>query len=286
MVPVEMFARAGIADLCVHSFGDPADPTVLLVQGAGAAMDWWEDDFCRRLAAGGRRVVRYDHRDTGTSTTCPPDAPDYTGRDLAEDIVAVLDALGVARAHLVGLSMGGALAQVVALDHPDRVASLTLVATSPVGPGTGELGLPPMTDELAATFAGDGSGPDWTDRSAAADHLVDAFRPYAGSLPFDEAGLRTVAERVADRTLDLASAGNHLACEPGAEPTRALGELTTPTLVIHGTEDPLFPPAHGRALADLIAGARLLLLDGAGHELPRATWDTVVPALLAHTARS
>jgi pimeloyl-ACP methyl ester carboxylesterase len=284
MAPVEMFARAGDAELCVHAFGDRADPAVLLVQGAGAAMDWWEDDFCRRLVAGGRRVIRYDHRDTGASTTCPAGAPDYTGRDLAEDIVAVLDALGVARAHLVGLSMGGALAQVVALDHPDRVASLTLVATSPVGPGTGGLDLPPMTAELAATFAGDGPGPDWTDRSAAVDHLVDAFRPYAGSLPFDEAGLRAVAGRVADRSLDLASAANHLACDAGAEPTRALGDLTVPVLVIHGTEDPLFPPAHGRALADLIPGARLLLLDHAGHELPRATWDAVVPALLAHTA--
>jgi pimeloyl-ACP methyl ester carboxylesterase len=113
---------------------------------------------------------------------------------------------------------------------------------------------------------------------------VDGLRPYAGSLPFDEAGLRAVARRVAERTVDLASAGNHGLCDHGAETTRALAGLDVPTLVLHGTEDPLFPPAHGEALAHLIPGARLLVLDRAGHELPRATWDTVVPALLAHTS--
>ena len=279
----------------MQSFGDPADPALLLIHGMAAAMDWWEDDFCRRLVGGGHFVIRYDHRDTGQSTCSPPGAPDYTGRDLADDGLAVLDTLGVTSAHVVGQSMGGALAQVIALDHPDRVRSLTLIATSPVGRLPEGTELPPMSDELAATFAAEAEAPavsdpsdpsdpfDPADRDAEVDRLVDSFRPYAGSRPSDEAGLRAVAERVVDRSRSLASGGNHALVDGGAEPTRALGELTVPTLVVHGTEDPLFPLPHGEALARLIPGAQLLVLDRTGHELPRSTWDTVLPALLAHT---
>jgi pimeloyl-ACP methyl ester carboxylesterase len=287
MAPSEIVARADEAELCAQTFGDAAAPAILLIQGGAAAMDWWEDDMCRRLSAGPRFVIRYDHRDTGQSTSYAPGAPGYTGRDLADDALAVLDAVRVKRAHLVGLSMGGGLSQVITLDHPDRVLSLTLIATSPVGPSPDGAELPPMTGELAATFAAGGDPePDWSDRAAVVDHLVDSFRPYAGSRPFDAAGLRAVAERVVDRTRDLASAGNHFLAEPGAEPTRALEDLAVPTLVIHGAEDPLFPLPHGQALARRIPGAELLVLDRTGHELPRATWDIVVPALLAHTAGS
>jgi pimeloyl-ACP methyl ester carboxylesterase len=284
MEPVETVASTDGAELCVQAFGDPRDAAVLLIQGGAAAMDWWEDDFCRRLAGGPRYVVRYDHRDTGRSTTYPPGAPGYTGRDLADDALALLDALRLDSAHLVGLSMGGGIAQAIALDHPERVRSLTLIATSPVGPLPDGIDLPPMTDELAASFAAGEPEPDWSDRAAVVEHLVDSFRPYAGSGPFDEAGLRAVAERVVDRSHDPASAGNHFLAEPGAEPARSLPELAVPTLVVHGAEDPLFPVAHGRALARLIPGADLLVLDRTGHELPRSAWDTVVPAVLALTA--
>jgi pimeloyl-ACP methyl ester carboxylesterase len=284
--PVEIRARARGAELCAQSFGDAADPAILLIHGSAAAMDWWEDDFCRRLAGGGRLVIRYDHRDTGQSTSYPPGAPGYTGHDLVEDALAVLDAFHVASAHVVGQSMGGALAQVLALDHPERVQSLTVIATTSVGTLPEGTDLPPMSPELAASFAASDPEPDWSDRAAAVDALVDSFRPYAGSRPFDESGLRAVAERVVDRSVSLASAGNHDLAEPGPEPTRPLGDLSVPTLVIHGTEDPLFPLAHGQALARLIPGAELLILDRTGHELPRSTWDTVIPALLAHTARA
>lgn len=289
MEPTEIIAPTRDAELCVQAFGDPADPTLLLIYGAAAAMEFWEDDLCRRLAVGGtgggRHVVRYDNRDTGRSTTYPPGEPGYTGRDLVDDAVAVLDAVGVERAHLVGLSMGGGIAQELALVHPGRVRSLTLIATSPIGPRPGGPELPPMSAELAAVFgAGDGGEPDWSDRAAVVDHLVDGFRPYAGSGPFDEAELRAVAERVVDRSRDVASAGNHFLVDPGPEPSGALPDLDVPTLVVHGAEDPLFPLPHGRELARLVPGAELLVVDRMGHELPRHAWDTVVPAILAHTA--
>jgi pimeloyl-ACP methyl ester carboxylesterase len=150
--------HANGADLCFQTFGDRSDPAILLVMGAGASMDWWEDEFCERLAAGSRYVVRYDHRDTGQSTSYPPGAPGYTGDDLVADPIALLDVLGVRAAHVVGLSMGGALAQLMALDHREHVASLTLIATSPAGPG--EPDLPDMTAEDRAAF-GDFAEPDW-----------------------------------------------------------------------------------------------------------------------------
>jgi pimeloyl-ACP methyl ester carboxylesterase len=188
-------------------------------------------------------------------------------------------------AHLVGQSMGAALAQEVALDHPERVRSLTLISTTAVSElPDGTEPLPPPTAELAATFSSPAPDPDWSDRDAVVEHLVDSFRPYAGSGPFDEDGLRAAAERVVDRSRNVASAGNHALAEPGAEVTRALGDLDVPTLVIHGTEDPLFPLPHGQALARLIPGAELLVVERMGHELPRWTWDTTVPAILAHTA--
>lgn len=271
-------------ELCVQTFGDRDDSTILLIHGGASAMDFWDGELCRRLGGGQRYVVRYDHRDTGQSTSYPPGAPGYTGRDLADDAVAILEALGVATAHLVGRSMGGGIAQVIALDYPERVRSLTLLTTSPVGPLPQGIELPPMSDELAATFDSGGAEPDWSDRDAVIDYLVDSYRPYAGSGPFDETGLRAAAVRVVDRSRSVASANNHFVAEPGPEPTRALGDLDVPTLVVHGTEDPLFPLPHGETLARLVPGADLLVVDRMGHELPRWAWDTVVPAILTHTA--
>jgi pimeloyl-ACP methyl ester carboxylesterase len=130
------------AVLCVGTFGDPAHPAVLLIMGAAGSMDRWEEPFCERLAAAGRYVIRYDHRDTGGSTTHPPGKPGYTSDDLFADVLGILDHLGIERAHLVGLSMGGAIAQWTAIHNPERVLSLTLMSTSPVGTGGPEL--PPM----------------------------------------------------------------------------------------------------------------------------------------------
>jgi pimeloyl-ACP methyl ester carboxylesterase len=274
--------HANGADLCVETFGDQTDPAILLLMGAGASMDFWEDEFCGRLAAGPRFVIRYDHRDTGQSVTYPPGAPEYAGSDLVADAVGVLDALDVRRAHVVGQSMGGALAQVMALDHPQRVVSLTLISTSPAGPAAD---LPPMTDEARAAFAH--AEPDWADREAVIDYLTQLSRACAGrSRPFDEQGTRELWERVLDRTTNIESSmKNHYALEGGDPWRERLGGLDAPTLVIHGTEDPCFPYGHGVALAKEIPGAELLALEGAGHELPRRDWDVAVPAILAHTVR-
>jgi pimeloyl-ACP methyl ester carboxylesterase len=267
-------------ELCVDTRGDRADPAILLIMGTNASMDWWEDEFCERLAGGGRFVVRYDHRDTGRSVSYPPGAPGYGGADLRADALGVLDALELPSAHVVGMSAGGAIAQLIALEHPDRVESLTLISTT-----AGGAGLPGMPRDAQARFAAIAE-PDWSDREAVIDHGLALARALASqSVPFDEAGMRRFWERVLDRTNDAESSfRNHDLLHDDVGPWRErLGGLEMPTLVIHGTEDPLFPIEHGEALARAIPGATLLRLEQTGHELPRRTWDAVVPAILART---
>jgi len=278
--------RANGVDLCVETFGDRDAPAILLVSGAAASMDWWDAGFCRLLAAGRRFVIRYDHRDTGRSVSCPPGAPNYTGHDLADDAVGLIDVLAGGRAHVVGLSMGGGIAQYVAAGHPDRVATLTLMSTSPVSRRHADDELPPMADRLRTVFADPAPEPDWTDRDAVVEYLVDGERAFAGPDSFDEAYTREVTRRVVDRTIDVeAAAKNHWLLAGDEDTPPDLGEVTAPTLVVHGTDDPLFPPGHATALAREIAGAELLLLDGVGHQAPpRRTWDQVVSAILRHTA--
>jgi pimeloyl-ACP methyl ester carboxylesterase len=277
----EMMVEVNDVELCAQTFGNADDPAVLLVMGLSASMLHWEDEFCEQLAAGSRFVIRYDHRDTGRSVTYLPGAPGYTGDDLVADAAGLLVALGVHRAHVVGFSMGGAIAQLLALDYANQVASLTLISTSP---GTGD-DLPGMSDELRAHFADPPPEPDWTDREAVVDYLVEDERAYAApSRPFAESARRQLAGRVFDRTTDIAATmKNHWTLEGGKSSRERLGEIRMPTLVLHGTEDGFFPIGHALALEREIRGARLIRLERMGHELPRDVWDVVVSAIVRHT---
>jgi pimeloyl-ACP methyl ester carboxylesterase len=253
--------------------------------GTNASMDWWPEELCERLAAGPRFVVRYDHRDTGRSVSYEPGSPEYTGGDLLADALGLLDVLGIGSAHLVGMSMGGALAQLVALDHPDRVTSLTLISTAPAVPATQDRDLPGMAEETIREF-GEVSEPDWSDRAAVINYGVELARISAArSVPFDAMSMRELWGRAFDRTTNVESTfKNHDLLESAEAPRGHLDELTVPTLVIHGTEDPVLPYGNGEALASEIPGAELLRLEATGHELPRRDWDVVVPAILRHTA--
>ncbi|WP_394846239.1 alpha/beta fold hydrolase [Pendulispora brunnea] len=280
----ERVVRANGVDICVETFGDAGDSPILLIMGRAASMDWWEPAFCERLAAGHHFVVRYDQRDTGRSMHDAPGAPQYGSRDLVDDAAGLLDALGLARAHVVGMSSGGAIAQLFALNHPGKLASLTLMSTSALHPG-----LPKMSDELRAYFehAAQAPLPDWSDRAAVIDFIVEGARPFAAH-PFDEAGVRDIAAHAVDRDLDIASAMlNHDAMRDDGEGPwwPRLGEITVPTLVMHGDEDPLFHLEHGRALARAIPVAELLVLEHVGHEVPRSAWDRIIDAILRHTGR-
>jgi pimeloyl-ACP methyl ester carboxylesterase len=270
--------RANGVDLCCDTFGSPGDPAILLVHGTANCMLLWDEALCSRLAAGGRFVIRYDLRDAGRSVSYPVGEPDYGLDDLVEDAAGLLDALGVERAHVVGMSLGAAIGQRLALDHPERIAALTLASSTPGIPGEEADDLP---GPAAGLFENEPAAPDWTDRAAAIDYLVEAERPY--SPRFDEARMRAVMERVVDHTTNVeASVTNPFQVSAG-KPWRArLGQIAAPTLVAHGLQDPMFPYAHAVALADEIPGAQLLPLEDTGHEyFPPHTWDRVVPAILA-----
>lgn len=269
--------------LCAESFGDPARPAVLLVMGTGASMLWWEDGFCRKLAEGERFVVRYDHRDTGRSVSYDPGSPRYDGGDLVEDAVGVLDALGLPAAHVVGVSAGGALAQLMALDHPDRIRSLTLISTTAAVSTDRSAGLPGPTPELVTFFAA--PAPDWTDRDSVVDYQVRYAEVLTGGRrPFPAREVRELVRADVDRATNPASVQNHdlLADPPRDRPP--LSSLRVPTLVVHGDADPMFPLPHGQALAEEIPGALLLVLPDAGHGLERADWSVLASAILDHTA--
>ncbi|MFC4946858.1 alpha/beta fold hydrolase [Pseudonocardia sp. GCM10023141] len=262
-------------EICVETFGAVTDPAVLLVHGASASMLWWEDELCARVAAAGRYVIRFDNRDTGRSVSYPPGHPGYTLRDLTDDAVGVLDALGIERAHLVGRSMAGAIVAQAAVCHSQRVASLTIVSSTPGGAD-----LPGMSAEFLGYVGG--PGPDPTDRSAVVDFIVGLMRVYSGSPHFDEAAMRELAVRDVDRTVDIAAClTNHFVMDFGAP--LDIGLVAVPTLVVHGDRDPVFPLPHGEALRAAIPGADLLVLAGTGHELPPPVWDVFVPRLIGHT---
>ena len=278
----ERMVEANGVELCTESFGESADPPILAIMGAGASMLWCDERFCRMLAGGGRFVIRFDHRDTGRSVTYEPGHPGYTGADLVADAVGILDAYELPAGHLVGVSAGGAVAQLLALDHPQRVLSLTLISTSPATPGDRDL--PGPTQELTRFVTT--VEVDWSDPASVIRYLVAYMRVLAGTeRPFDESAARTLVRRDVERARDFAARQNHEAIAE-ARSDRPLSSMGVPTLVMHGTADPMFPIEHGRALAAEIPGARLLPLQDAGHGIERADWETIAAAIIEQAARS
>lgn len=284
---METLIRVGDVELCVNTVGSPTDPALLLI---GTTVATWADEFVELLSD--CFVIRYDLRDVGRSTTVDPDAPGYTLRDLAADAVGILDALDVARAHVVGVATGGFIAQILALDHPARLASLVLVGTRPVAPGPVDDDLPDHSPEVMARFGGLPLV-DWTDRASILDGAVAVAQALSGSAPFDAAEARERAIAVLDRcgphpaAARAALIGTVFAkvdCAPRWR--ERLPEITAPTLVVHGADDPFFPVGNARALAAEIPDADLLVVDGVGAELPRRIHRQTAAAVLAHVARS
>ena len=274
-----MIEANGVA-LCTEPFGDPADPPILLVMGIGGSMLWWDEGFCRMLAGGGRLVIRYDHRDTGRSVTYEPGHPPYNAADMVADAAGVLDAYGLVAAHIIGVSAGGAFAQLLALEFADRVISLVLISTSPATPG--DRGLPPPTEEFGRFVAT--AEVDWSNPESVVEYLVGYSRVLnGGQRRFDEAASREFVRRDVERARNVAALQNHDAISDDDRSREPLSSIKVPTLVIHGTADPMFPLRHGEVLAEEIPGATLLPLEGAGHGVDEADWETIVAAILEHT---
>ena len=267
--------------LGIESFGDDDAPLVLLA--GGTTMLSWPDALCHCLAAGGRRVVRYDLRDSGESTTRDPEAPAYTLRGLAADAAALVDVLGGGPAHLAGIGVGGMVAQVAVLDHPGAFSALTLVGTRAVAPGPPDDDLPDH-DQATMSRLFVRPVPDWTDREAVAEFAAAG----AEILGNDPVAARAIAARIWDRTPGTAPAVqlanqlglvfSRLDCEPRWR--ERLPEIDVPTLVVHGRRDPFFPVGNGEAIAREIPGARLLVLKEAATAIPDAAVGEVTEAML------
>jgi pimeloyl-ACP methyl ester carboxylesterase len=292
--------QANRLTIAFDSFGAVDAEPVLLISGLGVQMIRWSVSFCEALASQGYRVIRYDNRDVGLSshldTASVPDLnvlvaalrrgerPElpYGLGDMAQDAVGLLDALQIERAHVVGRSMGGMIAQIMASEHPDRVLSLTSIMSS-----TGNPGLAGPTPEAMATLTRRGPSQQ-DDRAGHLDHVVAAARVIASpGVPFDEEAQRLQASAELDRSYDPAGFARQLAAMvTGGDRRARLGAIAAPTLVIHGARDLLIPLAGGQDTAASIPGAQLLVVDGMGHDMPAEFNDRFVHAIAANAQRS
>ena len=280
------------------TIGNPSSPPLLLIMGLGGQLIHWDEGFCRQLADKGLFVIRYDNRDTGLSTRFEaaglpnmsellnahlqgqPVAAPYTLDDMAADAAELLEALNIRKAHICGSSMGGMIAQTLAIRHPQRLLSLISIYST-----TGDPDLPqPQPEAMEALLT-----PQPVERRAYINFNVKTMQAIAGSgFEFDEQFIRNISARTYDRGFYPQGVGRQMMAVMAQENRKsALASVTVPTLVVHGTADPLVPAAHGKDTADAIPGAQLLLVEGLGHDLPRTKepWPQVIEAILAHTMK-
>jgi pimeloyl-ACP methyl ester carboxylesterase len=292
----ERMVRSNGVELRAQAFGDPRDPALLLIMGATGSMRRWPDEFCIRLAKAGRFVIRYDNRDTGRSTTFPIGAPGYTVRDLADDAVGVLDAYGVECAHVAGWSMGGMIAQNIAIHHPSRIRSAFLFGSSPdgsaiaaaasgVGDDTRAFTAPPQRLIDLLTFL---ANVDWTDQTQAIEAWAreDEVLLGPGDAPAPELDRANIEVIVREARDILAHRRNHPIVVATSYWRDRLKDIRTPTFVMHGSHDYCLPVDHAKAMADEIPGAKLVVVEGMGHVLSPTSryWDVFAEALIAHTS--
>lgn len=272
-------ARNGDVELEYQTFGDEQPEAVLLVNGLGSQMTRWPEAFCARLVAAGYRAIRFDNRDTGLSTW--PTAA-YSLADMSDDAVAVLDAAGVGRAHIAGVSMGGMIVQRMAIDHPDRVLSMTSIMSAPGAQGTLM-----STPEAMAVLNNPPPNPKADFEAFVAHGMRNARTIGSPGYPWDEAMLRARVEAEHARAFNPAGvARQRNAITADGDRTPALRQLKVPTVVLHGADDPLVQPIGGVSTAEAIPGAELRMIPGMGHDLPPGLYDIFVDAICAAAARA
>jgi len=288
----EQLCTAGEVELCYETFGDPACPALLLTMGLATQMLGWHDDLCAELADRRFFVIRYDNRDVGRSQRMTGRVPStfellrrdaraasYTLADMAADAVGLLDHLGIDAAHVAGASMGGMIAQTMAAHHPDRVQSLVSIMSNTGARWSGRPSLRMYGVLLKAPPR---------DRAPYMDHAVTLFsRIGSPDLERDDEDLRRIAGMCFDRGINRAGTARQIAAIiASGDRTLLLRTIVAPTLVIHGTRDKLVPPSGGRATARAIPAARLLMIEGMGHDLPRAAWPRMLDAIEQNAARA
>jgi pimeloyl-ACP methyl ester carboxylesterase len=279
MKPQERFIKSEGVDICTEHFGDPANAPILLIMGATASMVWWDAEFCERLADQGFYVIRYDNRDVGKSTTYPSGESHYSTLDLAEDVLAVMNGHDLPSAHLVGMSLGGMLAQLVAIQHPERVNTITLIASG-IWDDKSEL---PGIDPAVLAYHASAGNLDWENEEKVIDYMVGGWRILNGSRhQFDEKRTIQLAWAELKRANNLLSMFNHSYLKGGEELYGRSSEIKAPALIIHGTEDKVLPFQHALELQKTIPNATLLEIKGAGHEIHPLDWDLIIGTIAKH----
>ncbi|PGU52787.1 alpha/beta fold hydrolase [Bacillus cereus] len=280
----EKIIKINEIDICTESFGNSANPTVLLIMGAMCSMIYWDEEFCKQLADTGRYVIRYDNRDVGRSTTYEPGSSHYTVVDMADDAIGVLDAYHIDEAHIVGMSLGGMIAQILALRNPQRVLSITLIASGIFGSEDNNRNLPPIDEKILAYHV-NATKLNWSHEESVANYLVAGSALLCGSKhKFDEKRVYKQVEKEIKRANNLLSMFNHSLLKGDDSYEGKLKGINIPTLVIHGTEDTVLPYEHALALVNEISHAMLLTLEGSGHEIHFDDWDHIINAILNHTS--
>ena len=275
----EKIIRFNDVHICTESFGDINNPTILLIMGATASMIYWEEEFCKSLSNQGFHIIRYDNRDVGKSITYEYGHPEYTFEDLADDAIQVLDAYKVDKAHIVGMSMGGIITQIIALKHPSRVLTISLIMTSNFDSSL------PKKDSKITEALSELKIRNWQNKDEVVEYFIKKSKVLIGSKHiFDEEKIRRLNEEEFDRASNLQSMENHGFIKGWGSYLSRTNEINAPTLVIHGTEDPIIPYEHGIHLSEVIPNAALVTLEGTGHELHHNDWDEIINVISKHAA--
>lgn len=273
-------ARVNGIEIEYETMGDPRGRPLLLIIGLADQLIHWDDELCRDLAARGHYVIRFDNRDSGLSTLFNGSKGPYSLFDMADDAIGLLDALGIEKAHLCGASMGGMIAQCAAIRYPSRLISLASIYST-----SGNRSLPPAKPDVMELLL----TPAPHDREGYVDYMVRFLRMTAGKgFAFDEEYARQISERAYDRSFCPEGTARQLkAIAAQTDRRQALSASSLPTLIVQGTDDPLVSVEAGRDLAETIPGARLMLIEGMGHDLARGgAWPSITEALTDHTRKA
>ena len=265
--------------LYTESFGSENNPAILLIAGATVSMLYWDAEFCKKLAEKGFFVIRYDNRDVGKSTFYEQGKATYDIVDLTNDAVSILDGYNIDKAHFVGMSLGGLITQITSIKYPEKVQSLTLISTGPWG--NSDPAIPEMDARILEHHA-KAETVDWTNEDSVTNYMIENFALMSGKKNFDKQRREKYIREEFNRANNYVSMFNHATLQGGEKYWDRLNEINQPTLIIHGTDDKIWHFKNTGVLLEKIKGAKLITLEGTGHELHFEDWDIIIDGITQH----
>ncbi|WP_041739056.1 macrolide hydrolase EstT [Echinicola vietnamensis] len=275
----EQLVKNNEVEIFTQSFGEEKNPAILLISGATVSMLYWDEEFCTQLAANGFFVIRFDNRDVGKSTFYEPGEAQYDIVDLTNDVIAILDDYEIDQAHLVGMSLGGLISQIAAINYPERIQTMTLFATGPWGDSDPSI---PEMDTRILDFHSKASSVDWTNEDSVVTYLIKGSQLMSGKKEFERERIENLIRAEFNRANNYISMFNHATLAGGEKFWDRLDEIQQPTLVIHGTEDKIWHYRNASVLVRKIKKSKLLTLEGTGHELHSQDWNVIIEGIKKH----